>query len=83
MSFPVLIRWWSRPGGREPPQLPPPPLPPSPARPRDSSSPGTNEPGRAGRASDHEGGGRQRRRVPRGNLGCPQTRSQGPAAPSM
>ncbi|XP_041315755.1 PR domain-containing protein 11 isoform X4 [Pyrgilauda ruficollis] len=44
MSFPVLIRWWSRPGGREPP-LPP---PPSPARPRDPSSPGTSQRGRRG-----------------------------------
>ncbi|XP_053800945.1 PR domain-containing protein 11 isoform X3 [Vidua chalybeata] len=44
MSFPVLIRWWSRPGGREPP-LPP---PPSPARPRDPSSPGTSQGGRRG-----------------------------------
>ncbi|XP_069640748.1 PR domain-containing protein 11 isoform X4 [Haliaeetus albicilla] len=46
MSFPVLIRWWSRPGGREPP-LPPPPR--SPARPRDPSSPGTSQRGSAGR----------------------------------
>lgn len=45
MSFPVLIRWWSRPGGREPP---PPPPPPSPARPRDPSSPGTSQRGRRG-----------------------------------
>ncbi|XP_074708659.1 PR domain-containing protein 11 isoform X4 [Strix uralensis] len=44
MSFPVLIRWWSRPGGREPP----PPPPPSPARPRDPSSPGTSQRGRRG-----------------------------------
>ncbi|XP_031969017.1 PR domain-containing protein 11 isoform X3 [Corvus moneduloides] len=44
MSFPVLIRWWSRPGGREPP-LPP---PPSPARPREPSSPGTSQRGRRG-----------------------------------
>ncbi|XP_030130001.3 PR domain-containing protein 11 isoform X3 [Taeniopygia guttata] len=44
MSFPVLIRWWSRPGGREPP-LPP---PQSPARPRDPSSPGTSQRGRRG-----------------------------------
>ncbi|XP_064920815.1 PR domain-containing protein 11 isoform X5 [Columba livia] len=43
MSFPVLIRWWSRPGGREPP-----PPPPSPARPRDPSSPGTSQRGRRG-----------------------------------
>ncbi|XP_056349993.1 PR domain-containing protein 11 isoform X2 [Oenanthe melanoleuca] len=44
MSFPVLIRWWSRPGGREPP----PPPPPSPARPREPSSPGTSQRGRRG-----------------------------------
>ncbi|KAM6275122.1 PR domain-containing protein 11 isoform 1-T1 [Porphyrio hochstetteri] len=44
MSFPVLIRWWSRPGGREPPSPPP----PSPARPRDPSSPGTSQRGRRG-----------------------------------
>nr|XP_027315535.2 PR domain-containing protein 11 isoform X3 [Anas platyrhynchos] len=43
MSFPVLIRWWSRPGGREPP-----PPPPSPARPRDLSSPAPSERGRRG-----------------------------------
>ncbi|XP_077178402.1 PR domain-containing protein 11 isoform X5 [Paroedura picta] len=84
MSFPVLIRWWSRPGGREPPQLPPPPpLPPSPAGPGDLSSPGTSEPGWAGRPGAQERSGRRRRRVsPRGKLGCPRTRSQGPAAPS-
>ncbi|XP_042308794.1 PR domain-containing protein 11 isoform X2 [Sceloporus undulatus] len=46
MSFPVLIRWWSRPGGREPPQQKEPPQkPPSPAGPQGSSSPGNSESG--------------------------------------
>lgn len=90
MSFPVLIRWWSRPGGREPPQLPPPPLPPRPARPRDPSSPGTSEPGwtaRAGAAGGGGGGRGGRRRQgwqsgwSPGKLGCPRTTSQGPAVP--
>nr|XP_008103740.1 PREDICTED: PR domain-containing protein 11 isoform X2 [Anolis carolinensis] len=71
MSFPVLIRWWSRPGGREPPPQPQPlPLPPRPARPghsppsSSSSSPGTSEPGRAG-GGRRGGGGRRRRGAPR------------------
>lgn len=81
MSFPVLIRWWSRPGGREPPQLPPPPpLPASPAGPRDSSSPGTSEPGWAGRAGARAPGGRQwrRRGSPRESWAAPGRRARAP-----
>ncbi|XP_060620182.2 PR domain-containing protein 11 isoform X2 [Anolis sagrei] len=81
MSFPVLIRWWSRPGGREPPPPPLPPLPARPARPSHSppssssfsSSPGTSEPGRAGGGGGgRRGGGGGRRRA----RGAPRRRAR-------